>query len=176
MWCGAHQIDIVIQHAMNSVMKENSFNVMTAFISLVSRQFLSASMEWTCARVVNRWPSSGKVIRLFKQKRPELLQYFTEKNPATAASDPRWMYLLSSVAFTSHSAETFCKIQGLTNLVLQQDAELEQLIDSYTDEVGAIGPLTDGTVAAHFFFIYVVSGHDAISMDNFREFVFRLAS
>ena len=79
-------------------------------------------------------------------------------------------------AFTSHSANTFHKIQGLTTLISQQDAELEQLIASYIKEVGAIGPLTDEAVAALDLPIYVVSGHYAVSLDNVREFVLGLAS
>ena len=141
VWCGAHQLNLVIQHVMDSVVKENFFSAMTTFIShLGQQQILSTSMDSTCPRVVNRWLSSDKVTRWFKQKHPELLQYIPEKNPVTAPSGLWWIYLLAMEAFTSHSAKTFRKIQGLTTLILQQDAELEQLIDSYIKEVGAIGP------------------------------------
>ena len=177
VWCGAYQLNLVIQHVMDSVVKENFFSVMTAFISHLGwQQILSASMDSTCPWVVNRWLSSNKVTRWFKQKRPELLQYIREKNPATAPSDLRWIYLLAMEAFTLHSAKTFRKIQGLTTLILQQDAELEQLIASYIKEVGAIGPLTDEAVAALDLSIYVVSGHYAVSLDNVHEFVLGLAS
>ena len=53
---------------------------------------------------------------------------------------------------------------------------MEQLIASYIEEVGAIGPLTDEAVAALDLSIYVVSDHYTVSLDNVREFVLGLAS
>lgn len=177
IWCGAHQLDLVIQHVMDTVVKENFFSVMTAFISHLGRQqILAASMEATCPRVVNRWLSTDKVTRWFKQKRPELLHYIEDKSPETAPPDIWWIYLLAMEAFTSHSAKAFRKIQGLTTLISQQDAELKQLISNLIHEVGAIGPLTDEAVGALDLSRYVVSGHYAVLLDNIREFALGLAS
>jgi hypothetical protein len=162
---------------MENIMKENFYTVMTQFISHLGRQqILAASMEATCPRVVNRWLSCDKVTRWFKQKRPELLKYIQEKSPATAPPDLWWIYLLAMEVLTSHSAKTFRKIQGLTTLISQQEAELEQLIASYIAEIGAIGPLSDEAVTALDVTSYLVSGHYAVALDNVREFVLGLAS
>lgn len=83
---------------------------------------------------------------------------------------------MSVAAFTAHSAKTFRKIQGLTTLISQQDAELEQLIARYIEEVGGNRPLTDAAVAALDLFIHVVSGPYSGSLYNVCEFVTGLAS
>jgi hypothetical protein len=71
IWCGVHQLDLVMEDIMNNVIKERFFSVMIGFIThLTRRQNLIAKMQTTCPRVVNRWLSMEKVIRWFKIHRP----------------------------------------------------------------------------------------------------------
>jgi hypothetical protein len=71
VWCGAHQLDLVMEHIMDTIMKECFFTVMTGFITHLTRQLnLIADMKTMCPRVVNRWLSTGKVIKWFKIHRP----------------------------------------------------------------------------------------------------------
>ncbi len=38
IWCGAHQLDLVMEHIMNNVVKERFFIIMTGFITHITRQ------------------------------------------------------------------------------------------------------------------------------------------
>jgi hypothetical protein len=81
IWCGAHQLDLVMELIMSEVVKERFFVVLTGFISHLTRQQnLIAEMGSTCPRLVNRWLSADKVTTWFKKKRPELLQYIEGDN------------------------------------------------------------------------------------------------
>jgi hypothetical protein len=49
IWCGVHQLDLVMEDIMNNVIKERFFSVMTGFITHLTRQQnLIAEMQTTC--------------------------------------------------------------------------------------------------------------------------------
>ncbi len=80
IWCGAHQLDLVMEDIMNNVIKERFFSVMIGFITHLTRQQnLIAEMQTTCPRVVNCWLSTKKVISWFKIHRPQLLAHIESK-------------------------------------------------------------------------------------------------
>jgi len=54
VWCGVHQLDLVTEHIMDTMVKERFFTVMTGFITHLTRQLnLITNMKTTCPRVVN---------------------------------------------------------------------------------------------------------------------------
>ncbi|CAM6049220.1 unnamed protein product [Sphagnum compactum] len=120
IWCGAHQLDLIMEHIMDTIVKERFFTVMTGFITHLTRQLnLIAHMKTTCPRVVNRWLSTEKVIKWFKIHRPQLLAHIESKQPPSAPPRLWWVSLLAMHHFTSRTAITFCTIQGLTTLLDQ---------------------------------------------------------
>jgi hypothetical protein len=78
--------------------------------------------------------------------------------------------------FTTRAAVTFCSIQGLTTLVLQQRNALDNLIASFIDDVGVIGPLTAESIANIDPSTHIINGHYAIVLSSVREFLVGLAS
>jgi len=121
IWCGAHQLDLVMEDIMSNAIKERFFSVMTGFIThLTHQQNLIAEMQTTCPRVVNRWLSTEKVISWFKIHWPQLLVHIKSKQPTFAPPRLWWVALLFMHHFTTLVAITFRSIQGLTTLVLQQ--------------------------------------------------------
>jgi len=38
IWCGVHQLDLVMEHIMNDVVKECFFTIMTGFITHITHQ------------------------------------------------------------------------------------------------------------------------------------------
>jgi hypothetical protein len=38
VWCGAHQLDLIMEYIMNSIVKERFFTTMTGFITHLTRQ------------------------------------------------------------------------------------------------------------------------------------------
>ena len=84
IWCGAHQLDLVMDEDITSnVVKERFFSILTGFITHLTRQLnLIAEMQKTCPRVVNWWLSTEKVISWFKIHRPrQLLAHVETKQP-----------------------------------------------------------------------------------------------
>ncbi len=54
IWCGAHQLDFVMEHIMNDVFKECFFIIMTGFIiHITCQQKLIADMNTTCPHIIN---------------------------------------------------------------------------------------------------------------------------
>lgn len=75
IWCGAHQLDLVMEHIMTTVVNDSFFSVMLKFITHLSRQNkLIADMGTACPRIVNRWLSSYKVTSWFKFASPGTAQ------------------------------------------------------------------------------------------------------
>jgi hypothetical protein len=80
VWCRAHQLDLIMEYIMNSIVKEHFFMTMTGFIThLTQQQNLIADMQTTCPKVVNRWLSTEKVIKWFKAHWPQLLAHIESK-------------------------------------------------------------------------------------------------
>jgi hypothetical protein len=162
---------------MNNVIKERFFSVMTGFITHLTRQQnLITEMQTTCLRVVNRWLSTEKVISWFKIHRPQLLAHIESKQPDSAPPRLWWVALLSMHHFTTRAAVTFCSIQGLTTLVLQQRNALDNLIASFIDDVGVTGPLTAELIANIDPLTHVISGRYVVALSSVREFLVGLAS
>ncbi|KAI2505241.1 hypothetical protein MHU86_9143 [Fragilaria crotonensis] len=131
IWCGAHQLDLVMEHVMKKVVNESFFSIMLSFITHLSRQQkLVADMGTTCPRVVNRWLSTYKVTNWFKLHRAELLHYIEKSNLNAAPPRIWWVYLVAVDAFTNATAVTFKYIQGSTMLINQQNAAFEARCDT----------------------------------------------
>eukprot|EP00171_Calliarthron_tuberculosum_P008699 IDg8699t1 len=56
IWCGAHQLDLVMEHVLCVVLKDSFYSTLTGFIS----QKIVADMGSTRPKLVNRWLSSNK--------------------------------------------------------------------------------------------------------------------
>jgi hypothetical protein len=96
IWCGAHQLDLVMEHIMTTLVNDSFFSVILIFITHLSRQTkLIADMGTACPRIVNRWLSLYKVTSWFKLHPPALLNYIQLQNPTTAPSRIWWVYLRS---------------------------------------------------------------------------------
>jgi len=115
--CGVHQLDLVMEHIMNDVVKERFFTIMTDFITHITcQQKLIANMNTTCPYIVNRWLLTEKVTKWFKIHRLELLMHIESKQPTFASPRLWWASLFAMQHFTSHTIINFRSIQGLTTL------------------------------------------------------------
>jgi len=77
---------------------------------------------------------------------------------------------------TTRAAVTFCSIQGLTTLVLQQRNALDNLIASFIDDVGVTGPLIAKLIANIDPLTHVISGRYVVALSSVREFLVGLVS
>jgi hypothetical protein len=114
VWCGGHQLDLVMEHVMNRVVKESFLDVLTAFISHLGRQqTLIADMGTTAPRLVNRWLSADKCATWLKKHRPALLRHIETKQPRSSPPLLWWVYLLAMDCFTGLSAKAFHNSRAL---------------------------------------------------------------
>jgi hypothetical protein len=64
IWCGVHQLDLVMEHIMNKVVKKCFFSIMNSFITHLSWQHkLIVHMGTMCFCIVNHWLSTYKVTK-----------------------------------------------------------------------------------------------------------------
>ncbi|KAH9573897.1 hypothetical protein CY35_01G025600 [Sphagnum magellanicum] len=157
VWCGAHQLNLVMEHIMDTIVKERFFIVMKGFITHLTRQLnLIANMKTTCPRV--------------------LLAHVESKQPPSAPPRLWWVSLLAMHHFTSRMVITFRTIQGLTMLLDQQQAALVGLIASFMEDVGVTGPLTAEAIANFNASSHIISGCYAVPLSSVCEFISGLAS
>jgi hypothetical protein len=143
IWCGTHQLNLVMEHIMNDVVKEHFFTIMTGFIThIIREQKLITDMNTTCPRIVNQWLSTKKVTKWFKIHLPELLTHIKSKQPTSAPLHLWWVYLLVMQHFMNNIYIAFSSIEGLMTLLEQQQATLNNLVASFIDNVGMISPFT----------------------------------
>ena len=83
IWCGLHQLDLVLQQFYTELMDNSFYGILTNLISYLRRQFnLIAEMKTKAKTVADtRWESMSKVSNWFKVHQVQLLQYLEEKNP-----------------------------------------------------------------------------------------------
>ncbi len=83
--------------------------------------------------------------------------------------------MLAMHHFTSLTAITFRTIQGLSTLLDQQQAALDDLVTSFINDVGVIGSLSPEAIANLEVSEHVISGRYAVQLSSVREFVSGLA-
>ena len=83
IWCGLHQLDLVLQQFYAALMDKSFYGILTNPISYLQQQFnLIAKMKTKAKTVADtRWESMSKVSNWFKVHQVQLLQYLEEKNP-----------------------------------------------------------------------------------------------
>ncbi len=150
---------------------------MISFITHLIRQLkLIANMGTMCFCIVNCWLSTYKVTKWFKIHHPGLLLHSESKQPTFALPQFQWAYLCVMDDFTNHTTITFHKIQRLTTLVAQQQAELDALVGSFIDDIGVSNPLTIESILDLDPMTHVFNGRYVISLLNVQEFLVGLVS
>ncbi len=88
IWCGAHQLDLVMKQAFNNLCNEKFVDILTIVMGhLCCQQNLIADMKSTCPMyVTTRWMSMGKVLKWLMVKRVQLMSHFTEKPACTTST------------------------------------------------------------------------------------------
>ena len=179
IWCGAHQLDLVMEHIMTDVVGNPFFtSVMLKFISHLShQQKLIGDMGTTCPRVVNCWLSTIKVTNWFKTYRIDLLRYIESANPVSAPPRLWWVYLVAMRSLTSYTAMTFKYTQGSTTLLLSEQASaFNKLNNTFIEDVGIEDPLAQDVIALCNPETHVSSGSYSVSLAQVRDYVCGLAS
>jgi hypothetical protein len=78
-------------------------------------------------------------------------------------------------SFTNYTAATFCYIQGATTLVSEQTSAFQKLINTFKEDVGIMGPLTQEAIQLLDPGTHISSGLYSVSTLNIREYLCGLA-
>jgi hypothetical protein len=143
VWCGAHQLDLIMADVYDNLLKEDFYSNLVNLIGYLRRQQnLIADMNTTCPKVaLTRWMSMIKVMSWFKKHRITVLAYLDEKLPPCRPSAAWWVLMMAVHSFAQEVSLVFMRLQGMTTLVSQQVAELSNLSHTFCRLVGGKGPL-----------------------------------
>jgi hypothetical protein len=122
IWCGAHQLDLVMKRAFNKLCNEKFLDTLTSVTGhLRCQQNLIADMKSTCPTfVTTRWLSMGKLLKWLIDKRVRLMRHFTEKKPACTPSIDWWIVVAVFYPLVQRVEATFISVQGMNTLVCEQ--------------------------------------------------------
>ncbi|KAH9244819.1 hypothetical protein BASA81_017759 [Batrachochytrium salamandrivorans] len=143
IWCGLHQMDLVMQRVFKSALNEGYLTVLTTLIGYLRRQQnLIADMRATCPKVATtRWLSMGTVAKWLTSNRARIQRYLQDKNASCAPSPVWWIFLFAIQAIAEEANVVFISLQGLSTLVSQQRDRLVGLVETYCRMSGMVGPL-----------------------------------
>jgi hypothetical protein len=95
IWCGAHQLDLVMKKAFGRLCNDRFLNVVTGVTGYLRRQQnLMAEMKSMCPTFAcTRRISMGKLLKWLTEKRTKLLQYLEQKKPSCIPSNEWWIII-----------------------------------------------------------------------------------
>lgn len=96
VWCGLHQLDLVMQDAFKTIMNSEFYAFLVGLIGYLRRQQnLIAQMKTKVPLLADtRWESMGKVASWFKHHRIDAINYLTSKQVACSPPRTWWIVLM----------------------------------------------------------------------------------
>jgi hypothetical protein len=143
IWCGAHQLDLVMKRAFNKLCNEKFLDTLTSVMGhLRRRQNLIADMKSTCPTfVTTRWMSMGKLLKWLIDKRVRLMRHFTEKKPACTPSIEWWIVVAVIYPLVQRVKATFIAVKGMNTLMCEQKSQLSKLVSDMQNRANIEGPM-----------------------------------
>ena len=166
IWCGAHQLDLVMKRAFNRLCDDKKFlDTLTSVTGHLRRQQnLIADMKTTCPTfVTTRWMSMGKLLKWLIDKRVRLIQHFNEKKPACTPSKEWWIVVGVIYPLVERVESTFCAVQGMNTLVCEQRAQLTKLVHDMQMRTNVQGPMNADDRAR----LFPAAEEEQIALDRF---------
>jgi hypothetical protein len=144
IWCGAHQLDLVMKMSFNKLCNKKFLDTQTSVKGhLRCQQNLIAEMKSTCPTfVTTRWLSLGKLLKWLIDKRVRLIQHFDQKKPACTSSTDWWIVVAVIYPLVQRVELTFKSVQGLNTLVCEQKSQLSKLLCNMQVHTNVEGPMT----------------------------------
>ena len=156
VWCGLHQLDLVLKHAYTDLWENEVVNIMKKFIAhLRLQQGLINEMQATCPQLTTRWLVMGIVCKWLLDKRVALFEYInTATKPVTSAPPNWWWIIVAGIsALTDLINPVFIKLQAPNLLVSVQATLLDALAVDITTMLG-ISSWEEGVVLGEFRLTY----------------------
>jgi hypothetical protein len=174
VWCGLHQLDLVMKHAYKALYNNEVVLIMKRFIQhLRIQQTLIAQMEATCPQLTTRWLQMGTTSTWLLKKRVELFEHLSSADPPIASAPPDWWWIVifGISALTDIINPVFTKLQAPNLLVSTQATILEGLAIDICAAVGIDGPFDSETLARVNREFYCTFGRWSVSYCRVRTFL-----
>lgn len=144
IWCGLHQLDLVMQRVFKPSLEGQFYSTLTTLIGHLRRQAnLISEMRSTCPKVSDvRWISMFSSTQWLVENRRRIQQHLDQKKPAWAPSKVWWIFLHGLNAFAAEAKAVFISLQGLTTTISQQRSRLTGLANIFCQMSGMEGPLS----------------------------------
>src|SRR5208282_3242869 len=95
VWCGLHQLDLVLKHAYKSLWDNEVVDIMKKFIAHLRQQYtLIAAMQATCPQLLTRWLIMGQVCGWFVVKYIPLMEYVNAARTPVEEAPPAWRWIV----------------------------------------------------------------------------------
>ena len=150
VWCGLHQLDLVLKHAYSDLYENEVVNTMKKFIQHLRQQnSLIAEMKAQCPQLTTRWLCMGNVCKWLLMKRIDLFQHIKSAETPILSTPPNWWWIVIAGIneLTDIINPTFVKLQSPTLLVSVQSSLLDELATNISVVVGIRGPFPKEEIA-----------------------------
>jgi len=95
VWCGLHQLDLVLKHAYKDLWENEVVGIMKKFIAhLRLQQGLIIEMQATCPQLSTRWLVMGIACKWLLDKRVALFEYITTAPKPITSAPPNWWWII----------------------------------------------------------------------------------
>jgi len=173
VWCGLHQVDLVVQAEYILLYDEHYVGILTALISYLRRQYnLQARMGSTCPKFMDtRWAAMKRVTSWLEEEGTVVRAYLTEKD--SACSPPQSWWVLTSVlnSVACEISISVCRLQGLRTRLDEQKEEIENLVGTLTGLGSVDGPLSSNSLGMLNHVDDVSRGSYSCSLISARDFI-----
>jgi hypothetical protein len=138
VWCGAHQLDLVIQRVVSNVYEETFYEDLTGLIGWLRRQqnFI-AKVGSKCTKVATtRWLSLGRVLNWLLRNLIVVEDHLETVGAACAPLSGWWIIMAALSSFMEPVDICFKAVQGADTSLPQQAAILSRLVKELRDMAG----------------------------------------
>jgi len=170
VWCGIHQLDLVMKHAYKNVMDGEFNKIMFQLTGYLRHQFnLISEMQTTCPKATTtRWTAMGIACNWLIVNRVAMLQYIAKDDPTQAPPNWWWIVVSSINAISEYVNFTMIKLQAEKLLISQQRQELDHL----SATLSAWIVIEPNDVELHNATSHYISGRWAVSYQNVVNYIF----
>lgn len=144
VWCGAHQLDLVVRDSLSAFVDDEFYCTLTAVVGYLRRQSnLANAMGSTCPKLVTtRWLSLARVLPWLEEHQCRVREYLAEEGAPSPPPTTWWIALLVLAQIVERIEATFKRLQHSALLMPQQQAALAALLSALRDMSRLRGPLT----------------------------------
>jgi hypothetical protein len=129
VWCGLHQLDLIMQRLLKDICDEEFYRELTSIIGHLRRQTnLIESRGCKCPTVADtRWLSAGVVTDWLSVNRGTLIEHYSRKPERLKQSRKWWLITMALSRIFREVNVVVQRLQVLTTLLSQQAEELSLL-------------------------------------------------